>query len=334
VTSQSYTFVERTRCEMCLSAPDRHRQLGMRLNKSQGRAPRRVHGIAVGVMKCEECDLIFSDPLPIPRNLEDHYALSPETYWSPKYFKVGPGYFAKEIATAKRLLDFKPGMTALDIGAGMGKSMKALESAGFAAFGLEPSPTFRAAAIEKMGIHPDRLLGTAVEEAEFGPEFDFITFGAVLEHLYHPAECIERVLKWLKPGGIIQIEVPSSSHLMAKILDTYYKLSGTTYVTHLSPMHPPFHLYEFGIKSFIEHGKRVGYKVAEHEFHQNKVLYVPIPRIFHRPLSWLMGKRKAGMQLTVWLAKEAALSERDDQAGLTASGEDAGGIRARELEGP
>jgi SAM-dependent methyltransferase len=290
---------------MCLAPASEHRMLGMRLNKRQGAAPRGKHGIAVGIMKCERCSLIFANPLPIPENLSDHYGLPPEDYWLPEYFETDPAYFAAEIATAKRLLNFENGMTALDVGAGMGKAMKALQAAGFEAFGIEPSPSFHEAAVSRMGIAPERLNNATMETAEYGPQFDFITFGAVLEHLYHPSEAIERALGWLKPGGIIQIEVPSSSHLLPRFLNTYFRMRGTNYVAHISPMHPPFHLYEFGLSSFIEHGRRAGYGVAEHEFHQNDVLFVPIPRLFHPPLTAWMKKRKKGMQLTVWLRRAA-----------------------------
>jgi 2-polyprenyl-3-methyl-5-hydroxy-6-metoxy-1,4-benzoquinol methylase len=38
--------------------------------------------------------------------------------------------------------------------------------------------------------------------------FDFITFGAVLEHLYDPSMSIHKAMSWLKPSGIMHIEVP------------------------------------------------------------------------------------------------------------------------------
>jgi SAM-dependent methyltransferase len=278
----------------------------MRLNRSQGRKPRAVSGIAVGVMQCRRCDLIFSNPLPIPADISDHYGMPPEEYWHPDYFNADPTYFAAEIATAKRLLGFRPGMKALDIGAGLGKAMTALGSAGFDTYGIEPAGSFRKAAAARMGIDPRRISAATMEEAEFDFKFDFITFGAVLEHLYHPAQAIERALTWLAPGGVVQIEVPSSSHLLARFLNLYFRLSGTNYVTHISPMHPPFHLYEFGLRSFLANAARTGYRIVEHEFHQNGVLFVPIPRLFHRPISSWMRRKKQGMQLTVWLGKGEA----------------------------
>lgn len=277
--------------------------LGMRLNRSQGRAPRAKPGIAVSVMKCRRCGLIFPNPLPIPADISDHYDMSPEDYWVAEYFADDPAYFAPQIATAKKLVGFRPGMKALDIGAGMGKAMRALKSGGFEAYGIEASKSFRDAAIARGAIEPDRIRHCQIEDADFGPEFDFITFGAVLEHLYHPAEALERALSWLAPGGVLHTEVPSSSHLLAPLVNFYFRLAGTNFVTHISPMHPPFHLYEFGLQSFREHGDRAGYRVVEQEYHDNEIHFLPVPRIFHRPLASWMRRTDRGAQLTVWLAK-------------------------------
>ena len=38
-----------------------------------------------------------------------------------------------------------------------------------------------------------------LEEVDYeANSFDFITFGAVLEHLYDPAQSIKQVMKWLE----------------------------------------------------------------------------------------------------------------------------------------
>src|SRR3990170_2595049 len=102
---------------------------------------------------------------------------------------------------------------------------------------------FRAVAIERIGITADRIALATVETAALPlVHFDFISFGAVLEHLHSPSLAIERALDWLKPGGVIQLEVPSSRHLVPRALNLYYRLRGTNFVTNTSPMHSPFHL--------------------------------------------------------------------------------------------
>jgi ubiquinone/menaquinone biosynthesis C-methylase UbiE len=132
-------------------------------------------------------------------------------------------------------------------------------------------------------------------------EFDFMTFGAVFEHLYHPAASLEKALKWLKPGGIIQIEVPSSKHFIAKLINAYFRLKGTNYVTHLSPMHSPFHLYEFGLKSFEELSRKLNITIARSDYHVCSM--EPVPRLLHPLFSYYMKRTNTGMQLVVWLRK-------------------------------
>lgn len=289
-----YEFRPVAHCDMCGGTS--FKLLGMRLSASQGFRPRKAEGIAVPVKQCRDCNLVFSDPLPVPASHSDHYG-EPEDYWTPAAFRWTPDYFASEIATAKRLLDFKPGMTALDIGVGLGKAMKSLSAAGFDSWGVEPSAGFRSKAIEMMELDPNRVQLAPVETAEFDQQFDFITFGAVLEHLYSPSLAIERVLRWLKPGGVIQAEVPSSHWLVAKIVNGWFRLSGTNYVTHISPMHPPFHLFEFGLRSFELNGQRLGYTVAEHLYMTCDVMHLPLKPLFRR----LMDATGTGMQLTVYL---------------------------------
>lgn len=298
-----YDFIPVSECEMCGSPM--HRPLGIRLNRTQWPRPRKVTGIAVGVKKCLDCELIFSDPRPKPANLADHYGIPPESYWThPAHWEVSDTYFAKEIAEAKQLLGFRPGMKALDVGAGMGKAMTAMTRSGFDVYGIELSEPFRLNAIKRMGIPEGRLQHAGIEEAEFSPgTFDFITFGAVLEHLQEPGSAIEKALVWLKPGGVIQAEVPSSRHLMSKLLNIFFALNGVNYVTNLSPMHSPFHLYEFGLASFQKHGQRIGYEVALHRYEVWSIYHVP--RFLHPLFHWYMERTNTGMQLTVWLRKKA-----------------------------
>jgi SAM-dependent methyltransferase len=298
---------------MCGASGEQVRALGMRLNRSQGFRPKRLTGIAVGVRKCARCELIFADPQPIPDNFEDHYGDADE-YWRDEYFAEDPTYFKREIAAAKPLLPARDKQKALDIGAGIGKAMQALTAAGFDAWGMEPSAPFRDIAI-KRGLDPERLVLGGIEDASYPPEtFDFVTFGAVLEHLPDPAAALTRALAWLKPGGIIQVEVPSSRHLIARLTNLYFRLRGTNYVTNISPMHAPYHFYEFGLRSFELHGQRCGYEVAHHVYGVGEILH--FPRIMHAPLRWYMERTRTGMQLTVYLRKRDTMHRHlQDRAG-------------------
>lgn len=260
--------------------------------------PRRAEGVGIPVKRCRDCGLVYSDPLPVPHDISDHYGVPPQSYWHEdgSHYRWEPEHFSRQIGAAKRLIAFQPGMTALDIGVGLGKATKSLAFAGFDVWGCEPSEPFRAKAIEMMGIDPARIQFTTVEEAHYPAAFfDFITFGAVLEHLYDPKAALDRAIGWLKPGGVLQVEVPNSNWLIAKLLNVYFRLRGTNYVTNISPMHSPFHLYEFTLDSFRD------FEVAEHWFDPCNTIYFSKP--FERVVQRYMKATDTGMQLNVFLRK-------------------------------
>ena len=154
-----------------------------------------------------------------------------------------------------------------------------------------------------MNIAPDKLKQGMIEEVEYPADhFDFITFGAVLEHLYHPAASIEKAMTWLKPGGIIHAEIPNSRWLIARIINFYYRLAGTNYVTNTCPMHDPFHLYEFDLKSFQKLGERIEFKTTFHEYMVCTIRNIPRP--LHFIFRKYMEMTDTGLQLTVWLQKK------------------------------
>jgi SAM-dependent methyltransferase len=292
----TYRFEPVTACVMCGSAEAR--TLGRRLNGHQGLRPRRAVGVATTVVQCRACGLIYANPRPVPETLAQHYDRPPEEYWQARYFEDETGYFGSNADRFRHLWDGNGVPRALDIGAGLGKAMAALERQGFDAFGIEPSAEFHDRAIAN-GIDPDRLQLAAVEDAEYEPNtFDFVIFGAVLEHLHDPATALARAVVWLAPGGLILIEVPSASWLLSRLLNLANRARGLDYVTNLSPMHPPYHLYEFTLDSFERHARRAAYEVVDHRFYPCDT-FLPSPADAFA--AHVMAATDTGMQLEVWL---------------------------------
>ncbi len=300
---QQYYFDYITNCDMCGAETAGNRVLGQRLNQSQGLNPKKLSGISVSVIQCRNCNLIYSNPQPIPFNIQDHYGIPPDEYWNDRSFDWEENYFLPQILKTKELIGFKPGMKALDCGAGIGMGMLSLEHAGFDTWGFEPSVPFYEKALSHTKVNPERLKLGMLEEMDFPQnEFDFVNFGAVLEHFYHPGKCIHKGMQWLKPGGVMHVEVPSSKHLIGKLLNAYYKLSGTNFVTNLSPMHSPFHLFEFDVKSFTENAKLTGeYSIAYYKYDVGSIFHGP--RFLHPILKQYMKMTKRGLQLVIWLRK-------------------------------
>jgi len=293
-THQRFEFVDAPCCVMC--GCERARVLGRRLGRHQGLRPRRLTGVATTVVRCTRCGLVYCDPRPVPEDTTALYDLAPEHYW--RDASPGGEAFGDEIARFTDLWDGVGAPRALDVGAGTGRAMAALERAGFAVRGLEPSPAFRMRALEQ-GVSAQRLALGTVQTAAYEPgSFDLITFGAVLEHLHDPAAALARAVGWLAPGGLIHVEVPSSRWLLGRALNAVYRVSGSDHVTNLSPMHVPYHLYEFTPDSFAHHGARAGYETAYMRVFVGDT-YLPDP--WSRAAIWLMRRTGTGMQLQLWL---------------------------------
>src|SRR5258708_7652867 len=136
-----YRFEPVAACNMC--GHDSARVLGRRLNVHQGLHARKAVGVATTVVACRTCGLVYSNPRPVPEPVAKHYDRLPEDYWQSGYFQDEADYFGAAATSFKRLWAGEGTPRALDIGAGIGKAMRALARNGFDVFGLEPSRAFR-----------------------------------------------------------------------------------------------------------------------------------------------------------------------------------------------
>lgn len=298
-----YEFIRRDRCPACKSQ-DHQNFWGRRASQRGGLFPWRQASMDLPVFRCGKCALTYSNPLPIPLSMSQHYGMDPENYWPEQYFQLDPNFSPFSAVDFQKIERLIPGIQKpvyLDVGSGIGKSMRALAAKGWDVWGIEPGEQFHKAAITKGQIPSERLRNCSIENAEF-PEnfFDMISFGAVVEHLADPFACLNRSLDWLKPGGIIHIEVPSSNWLIGKAYRLVQKCMGSQYVTNLSPMHVPYHLHEFTHKSFELLPFANRFSIADYQ-------YWPCLTYLPRGLSWLATKymkyTDTGMQLVIYLRK-------------------------------
>lgn len=237
--------------------------------------------------------------MPIPASIGQHYDVEPEQYWNS--IANDPAHFVGQLARLRSLVGSGPDRRALDVGSGLGQTMLALERAGFKAVGLEPSKTFAERARQLHGFAADQLVVSSLEDATLPPaSFDFVNFGAVLEHLVDPRAALGKAAGWLRPGGLIHAEVPSARWLVCRLANAFYRMTGTSFVGNLSPLHRPFHLYEFTLEAFQRCCEPLGLEIAHSEVY---VCQTYLPRVLDPPFRALMRLTGTGMQLAVWLRK-------------------------------
>jgi SAM-dependent methyltransferase len=111
-----------------------------------------------------------------------------------------------------RQAGLEPGARVLDVGAGPGKVVAALAEAGYDARGIEPS--VRSAARAQAAALPVERRALAEHDDE---GLDAVVMWHVLEHLDDPAQALEAVRGWLRPGGLLLVAAPNAASLQARI---------------------------------------------------------------------------------------------------------------------
>jgi SAM-dependent methyltransferase len=289
-----------TSCNACETPISYARFIGRRLSGHQGFFPWSKAGISVSIFKCKSCGLIYCYPQVMPLDLNEFYG-KPSDYFSSKEVNDSEVKIPEFISSAPiKTLPKK----FLDIGVGHGKVMRCLLSHNVDAYGIEPSAGFYSRLVNELGLPESRIKNESVEQAEYEKEsFDFISFGAVLEHLNDPKLALSRAASWLKSNGIIHFEVPSGDWIGARLINTYYKLILSGFTTHLSPLHPPYHLYEFSLDSIHEIAKNCsGGQLTVEKFYYSVYSIPFIPNSISSKIIPLIGSN-LGMQLTVFLKK-------------------------------
>ncbi len=158
------------------------------------------------VVTCARCGLVYVTPQPIAEDLPAFYEnmYSGQSEEDEAASTLG---FVERHLTRLIQRERPAGGDFLEIGCGYGKFLRAMQPLPWRLTGLEISQT----AIDKARTFAPNaaIIQGEVYTAEFEPaSFDCITLIAVFEHLKQPRLAIERMLKWLRPGGLLIIQVP------------------------------------------------------------------------------------------------------------------------------
>jgi hypothetical protein len=95
-----------------------------------------------------------------------------------------------------------------------------------------------------------------------------VLLAAILEHVYDPRLCLERVREALVPGGLVFLDVPNECSLFARVANTYMRARGRDWAVNLSPTFPPFHVVGFCPRSLRAVLEATGFEVVELDTHR------------------------------------------------------------------
>lgn len=178
-----------------------------------------------GLVKCRNCNLVFTERIPSPEELKDYYS---------QYSYASTGYLPPATVNSyQKLLDefepYRKGNRILDVGCGRGWFLEEAQKRGWEVYGVEYSSE-AVNVCKKKGIN---IREGALSEVDFGnTHFDVITSFEVIEHLNNPNPELQCLYKILRAGGLFYCTTPNFDSILRYYFGADYNIIG--YPEHLS----------------------------------------------------------------------------------------------------
>jgi 2-polyprenyl-3-methyl-5-hydroxy-6-metoxy-1,4-benzoquinol methylase len=233
------------------------------------------------IEKCRQCSIGILDPMPEKQELKRFYN---RAYFEDQYddgLEPGTEAFQRRISQEDHRLRMfrriKKSGALLDLGCGLGYFLYACRRAGYQVQGADLSVSL-AEYVEKRLQIP--MIVAELEELDFPTaSFDIITMWHFLEHTRNPSLCIQRVGRWLKPDGVMVIDVPN-----------YESTDATKYWADWVGWQVPFHLYHFSPRALEyllskHHLKIIRRNDYHSEFVKERLKRIPLVNLFARNIA-------------------------------------------------
>lgn len=234
-----------------------------------GRAHREGKGVETRVVRCTECHGVYQWPTLVPE-FNPYTECSPEEYFQ-HHSSQGKIALGERLAAFAESVLGRPG-SMLELGCGRGELLRGAADRGWRVRGVEMTEAFARIASEKHGLEVERA---SIESAQsLGESYDVVLLAAILEHLYAPAETLQRVRGALRRGGLVFIDVPNECSLLSQAGNVYMRLRATDWAINLSPSFPPFHVVGFCPLSLRYLLDRTGFHPIRFELHRWNI---PLP---------------------------------------------------------
>lgn len=188
-------------------------------------------------VRCEACDLVFSNPQVREDVVEEEYRTGGSNdIWVDVL--LSERQLAMDREKFGELLDelepFRGESRLLDVGCSIGLFLKLAEERGWNGNGIEFSDKARAVAVERFGLD---VIDTPLEQAAYDDaSFDVVTLNSVIEHVNQPRALLEEIRRILVPGGALYVITPNVDSLACRILhERAATFDGRNHLVYFSP---------------------------------------------------------------------------------------------------
>lgn len=211
--------------------------------------------------RCTSCGLLSTFPLPDGATIEAHYAKAfiegnygLSRFYMKDYMRIYNDFVKKLEHTLQSYNMKLSGSKVLDIGCFTGELLELLQEKGADVYGLELQEEAVAIANRKL---PGRVIKADVFSNVF-PEtrFDVIIMAGLIEHVVDPTTLLKRSYEMLRPGGVLMLQTPNSSSLLARMFGKYWP-----------PCAPVEHIHLFSKNSIRKHLGTIGFKDISFKTH-------------------------------------------------------------------
>ena len=169
-------------------------------------------------VRCEACGLVWLDPMPSAAEVAAYYE---QSYRDGIYEPFAAADTIRRLIAEHRLAEIRPHARPgrwLDVGAATGHFVEAAVLAGIAAEGCELSGS----AVESARARGLTMHHAAVEDFTPAAPYDTITAFDVLEHLREPRAFLDRLRRWLAPGGTLALTLPDVSSIYPRLMRRHW----------------------------------------------------------------------------------------------------------------
>lgn len=168
-------------------------------------------GRPLRTVMCERCGLVWTNPRPSDADVDQYYATTYRVDYTrhaaPSRRKILRGLTgaAERIEALGRL--WRAGVRVMDVGCGAGEFVFLLRARGIDAAGVEPGEMYADFSRRELGIPIETA---TVDVAHVPPASqDVVTMFHMLEHVADPRRVLATIGGWLRPGGVLVVEVPN-----------------------------------------------------------------------------------------------------------------------------
>lgn len=165
---------------------------------------------ALVTVMCRHCGLISHRDIPSDEKLAEFYGSRYRWEYHGER-RPGPRRVMRAWKNGQRITrqlvpHLEQGNRLLEIGAGIGCTVRSLREAGFHATGVDPGTDFTDFARNELGVD---IRCQSIDQLESRPRYDGVLLVHVIEHLNAPHHGLMRIHRTLNDGGHLYIECPN-----------------------------------------------------------------------------------------------------------------------------